>query len=1374
MDLPADPPLPPRTPPRSLRRPLIQRTPSSSEYATPLSTPSPGGSSAARSASGLPPSIPAPLNSGKSGPSQAQSDTQPPLPQLTSPPPGLLIEGGPRRPPARTPSSTSLAGGSIEGYRRSPSYSAAKEYFESRSRESSVGPGGGQVRSPGPAGTGGLPRKKSNSTLRPSMATQDADPAPLPPVGSSSGEQGRRRPSEQSVGLGSPSPGTIRRRSDQTTAGRRASLTPGSPKGPRQQRRSSEMRRSADVDAGLPGDERTGSSASGRSGLTVNRSPVMSRGTSATASSPPSSPPAQFGFSRPTGGRPAPRPAPTAPAHSSSSSLPSAPGISRLPSASSSPSVPGLTSPPRRRPSRPTASASTSSSLESQPGIAIQQPTPVRTTHPAALPGVGPSTGVASAYVESGLGTEPGDADEKATRRRSADLGRRPALYARTSPGGKGTAPLNTGGGVPGGRRASGSRGLGLDMRGQANREISEIGSVMGSSDVRGRPSTDAEVVLNSAAPSPSLASHIFSNPLDALVSSSAATQLPGPASPSSVRSGGSPQPPPKHSRSNSAASSIVIPRRMGSQSSIYLPGSPSRGSPPPHHTTPPPISPRTSSIAWLADGEAAPSMPGDEEKPKRPTDPDRRPSDGLWKLLSSKLPGAPTAAAVGTVSEQVEGDETPTKDSQPRRASKALASLGEPMSGQSSPATARTERLPSIPASEEPTPTKPPLPLGAGSPPDVGDDATDESPTKPKRNYQNLSIYPTPPPVIRTRRSVSSMNIASGSPRSPGSFASPSPPIPARNPLRLTSRQSSGMGGTGPGRSGSRQSDDSTPAATPTSSISQIPSIPDLRSPARGQAFVLSPSDEIRFTGVTAPSVYSQMSGGTDTQPSTGTDRSFRTADIEEADDAAESPISPASVSGAGARPSIGKRASLAESLTEQGVWGQKREGMTPRSYVGAPDRRLPSPPSTSSPTLNTSERILPTLDRIQTRVRSPKSPSAVGSPQLGGRSPSMPVLRRQDSGQSPPVSPRSTSIPLSTEMIPKRSSSYRSNASSHGYADGIPKRTSSILEDGAEEDNDVTVHIPMGSPRRKPKRDLLPSVLARSPTAPNLKSVTESNRNVSTTSTVSTLSKRSHLLREIANTERAYATDLKLVCEAYVFRHPQYGPARDLATRPGSVHSTKSRGGARDGEADSPAGGSRRGSAMTIDTKRTSLFDGIGGTPKSPAGTGQGSERDRESYFSPTSNGLETLGRKRTSASSISASTSIAATPLSATGSNKRGSLLSSVATPPTSFFSTTPSPRASQFTLTGLGQSGKVRGNPPSLAEMRTVFLNLVELAQAADEFATRLEKAVGEEEDGPGAKVELNGRKGRSGEGGTDKVGQVFVELVRAAVLRSLEY
>lgn len=63
----------------------------------------------------------------------------------------------------------------------------------------------------------------------------------------------------------------------------------------------------------------------------------------------------------------------------------------------------------------------------------------------------------------------------------------------------------------------------------------------------------------------------------------------------------------------------------------------------------------------------------------------------------------------------------------------------------------------------------------------------------------------------------------------------------------------------------------------------------------------------------------------------------------------------------------------------------------------------------------------------------------------------------------------------------------------------------------------------------------------------------------------------------------------------------------------------------------------------------------------------------------------------------------------------------------------------------------------GKPLSPADVRAVFLNIDQLATGAEEMAVAFEKAMGQEEGGPGV-------TSKAGEGGSDKLGEVFTTLV----------
>ena len=72
----------------------------------------------------------------------------------------------------------------------------------------------------------------------------------------------------------------------------------------------------------------------------------------------------------------------------------------------------------------------------------------------------------------------------------------------------------------------------------------------------------------------------------------------------------------------------------------------------------------------------------------------------------------------------------------------------------------------------------------------------------------------------------------------------------------------------------------------------------------------------------------------------------------------------------------------------------------------------------------------------------------------------------------------------------------------------------------------------------------------------------------------------------------------------------------------------------------------------------------------------------------------------------------------------------------------------------------------GKPLSPADIRTVFLNLDQLAAAAEEMANAMEKVMGE--DSSQVKV------GRDGESGSDRLGEIFVTMVCLLILITRRY
>jgi len=222
-----------------------------------------------------------------------------------------------------------------------------------------------------------------------------------------------------------------------------------------------------------------------------------------------------------------------------------------------------------------------------------------------------------------------------------------------------------------------------------------------------------------------------------------------------------------------------------------------------------------------------------------------------------------------------------------------------------------------------------------------------------------------------------------------------------------------------------------------------------------------------------------------------------------------------------------------------------------------------------------------------------------------------------------------------------------------------------------------------------------LLPSALQRSPTTPDMQYHASS---------ISNLSKRSHLIREIAATERAHANDLALIRDAYLLRQhlrptSQYS-VTDSAASPGNISDA-----------------SRRSSVYTYQTAETKRSSGH---------------------------------------ESLNPSWSAPLTKVASGENTPYGSISGSTATMSSTSFHTTPQPSPRNGSRSSIGMPPPV-GKPLSPVDTKNVFLNIDQLAAIADELATAFEGAMGVEENGPGAIA-------REGEAGTDRIGDVFTTLV----------
>ncbi|KAL1412485.1 hypothetical protein Q8F55_000230 [Vanrija albida] len=401
-------------------------------------------------------------------------------------------------------------------------------------------------------------------------------------------------------------------------------------------------------------------------------------------------------------------------------------------------------------------------------------------------------------------------------------------------------------------------------------------------------------------------------------------------------------------------------------------------------------------------------------------------------------------------------------------------------------------------------------------------------------------------------------------------------------------------------------------------------------------------------------------------------------------------------------------KRDSLRDSLQ----WGQKRNsGQTRRgsAAVGSEESHVANMGHTS---VDLHGKALPTLPAMSPQSaprakdgsipRTPTTPSRPNADQPATRSPSMPQL---------PV-PR-TRARGNTESSPKYARSQTGPA-----------------------------HLRPGqSGHTRPKSMVFPFY----PPSP----------------ATSSLSKRAHLIREIANTERAHATDLQLIQQAYVGSYIRPDSHHSIGTNGESSNSSGARVNSQHSQRSSSYGtpgseDARRTSAAESGGHRTSsherksvherrsgherrisghdLTKAFGGL-MSPVFRGNNTPRergnsDRSIEHTPITGSMASMDTLYPSGSSTAASSLSINTPA---GSSPR-------------------TPTQSEAAL--LAKMGPPVGRPLQPADIKAVFLNLTQLAELSNELAEAFETAMGSEED------LVNG----SGERGSDRLGEVFSKML----------
>lgn len=233
--------------------------------------------------------------------------------------------------------------------------------------------------------------------------------------------------------------------------------------------------------------------------------------------------------------------------------------------------------------------------------------------------------------------------------------------------------------------------------------------------------------------------------------------------------------------------------------------------------------------------------------------------------------------------------------------------------------------------------------------------------------------------------------------------------------------------------------------------------------------------------------------------------------------------------------------------------------------------------------------------------------------------------------------------------------------------------------------------------------------------------------------TSSPSGSSKRRHLIREIATTERAYANDLALIRDAYMTRY----------TRPTSAISLSEYNNAAAGTSNSNVSASP---GMSETSRRSSVY------------TYQTAETKRSSGYESSTPWLAPNG---------ASTTLLTKSPLM---DPTAGSYFPPVPVPaaPVSASLQTPQRHARNISGTSIASTNMPPpvGKPLSPADVKVVFMNLDQLAAAAEELALAFEQSMGDEPE----KVE----KGKEGENGSDKLGEVFTNLVSGYTLKAQYY
>lgn len=269
--------------------------------------------------------------------------------------------------------------------------------------------------------------------------------------------------------------------------------------------------------------------------------------------------------------------------------------------------------------------------------------------------------------------------------------------------------------------------------------------------------------------------------------------------------------------------------------------------------------------------------------------------------------------------------------------------------------------------------------------------------------------------------------------------------------------------------------------------------------------------------------------------------------------------------------------------------------------------------------------------------------------------------------------------------------------------------------------------------------------------------------------------LSRRAHLIREIAHTERSHATDLALIRDAYLghLLRPDSQVSQGTAGTSGASMTMSLGDSTSTSTTTTPttpaqeSRHSRRSSSYGIldDGKRVSGYERNSGHERN-SGYERTSGYVVEKLESRTSHdgGKQGGGHERLNSqdSAWTAAWNGLMSPSLRSPTDRNGDSLDSLyggssGAASNSSLHTSPlmaSPRlTSTASLSGFSRMGVPPGRALSQQDVKTVFINISQLAQIADELATEFENALGDPED----EVTSPG-----GEGGSDRLGQVFTK------------